>query len=169
MNINLRNSEDHTNINARTSTYRSSFLPTVVRQWNQLPAEFRNQPSLLSFKQCLNMQNPAAPKFYYYGRREEQIIHARLRTKCSSLNEHLYSKNLLDSPLCRCGVPETTAHYLLTCPLYTNAREETIERILEIQNITVDILLYGCSTLPTQNNEAIFERVQKYITATKRF
>jgi hypothetical protein len=35
------------------------------------------------------------PKYYYYGPRLTQILHARLRMRSSSLNEHLYIQILL--------------------------------------------------------------------------
>jgi hypothetical protein len=34
------------------------------------------------------------PKYYYYGPRLTQILHARLRMRSSFLNEHLYIKNI---------------------------------------------------------------------------
>jgi hypothetical protein len=43
------------------------------------------------------------PKYYHYGPRLTQILHARLRMRSSSLNEHLYIKNVIDSPNCFCG------------------------------------------------------------------
>ena len=51
---------------------------------------------------------------------------------CSSLNQHLYSKNIVDSPLCQCGAIETTEHHLLHCPLYNVHRQLFIEPFLTI-------------------------------------
>ena len=48
--INLRNASNLSLIPARTSLYFSSFLPSVVRDWNNLPATVRNSPSVESLK-----------------------------------------------------------------------------------------------------------------------
>ena len=70
-------------------------------------------------------------KSYYFnfGSRKEQIIFARLRLKCSSLKDHLFQKNIIDSGLCTCGKIETTAHYLLHCSNYIFIRNETIQTL----------------------------------------
>ena len=39
----------------------------------------------------------------------------RLRLECSSLNQHLCRKNLVDSPNCSCGMIESSSHFLLSC------------------------------------------------------
>ena len=44
-----------------------------------------------------------------------QILHTTLRTDCSSLNYDIYSKNIIESPLCncRCGDTENADHFFL--------------------------------------------------------
>ena len=37
-----------------------------------------------------DIDKPNPNKLYFFEDRKTQIIHARLRNKCSSLNEHLY-------------------------------------------------------------------------------
>ena len=49
------------------------------------------------------MSNVEVPSYFYVGSRLDQILHARLRMKCSSLKEHLFLKNIEPSPLCVCG------------------------------------------------------------------
>ena len=117
-NYNLRNSHDIRTVNARTSQYFSSFLPSTIREWNTLPESQRNSSTITSFKYHLNQPNSYIPKFYYVGERRVQILHTRLRTKCSSLNYYIFTKNLTDSPLCRSGSVEKTQHYHLQCHLY---------------------------------------------------
>ena len=67
--------------------------------------------------------------YFDFGSRKEQIIMARLRLKCSSLKDHLFQKNIIDSGLCTCGKIETTAHYLLHCSNYIFIRNETIQTL----------------------------------------
>ena len=51
-------------------------------------------------------------------------MYTRLRHQCSSLGADLSRANITDDLRCPCGCPsEDVIHYLLECPLYTNARE----------------------------------------------
>ena len=68
---------------------------------------------------------------------------------CSSLNPHLYSKNIVDSPLCQCGAIETTKHYLLYCPLYNVHRQLFIEPFFDDPLISYDHYLFGSPELGT--------------------
>jgi hypothetical protein len=72
--------------------YSNSFLPSSIKDWNDLPVELRNAPSLAIFKKRLNEDVQKVPAHHYIGERRYQIIHTRLRTHCSSLKEHLFSK-----------------------------------------------------------------------------
>ena len=55
--------------------------------------------------------------YYRNGNRIGQIYHAILRTVCSSLNHHLYSKNI-DSPLCICCILKIP---IITCLIATGS------------------------------------------------
>ena len=78
-------------------------------------------------KRHLDSNQNASPKFFFDGKRPGQIYHARLRMRSSSLNAHLFSKNIIDSPLCTCGVFEDTHHFLLSRTRYTILRQELIK------------------------------------------
>ena len=107
---NLRNSSDLHNIQARTNIFYNSFLLSTTRAWNELPEETKTAPSVASFKDRLNRDlltpptpSPATPTPYSHpppiyvncGSRIGQIMHARLRMECNSLNAHLYKKKIL--------------------------------------------------------------------------
>ena len=49
-----------------------------------------------------------------------QILHTRLQTGCSALSYDLYSKNIIDSPLCncRCGDIENADHLFFLDVIY---------------------------------------------------
>ena len=113
------------------------------------------------------MASQGVPKYYYTGNRKLQILHARLRTKCSSLNYDLFLKHITESPLCRCGAIENTDHYLMTCRLYRDQRAELINTLSQQTPVTLHILLYGNSMLSLQAKIIIFEAVRKYINDTK--
>ena len=80
---NLRNSSDLQTVEARTSLFYNSFLPSTVRAWNSLPSTAKQSDSTNSFKYFLNKDKDSTPKFYYAGSRKAQIFHTRLRTNCS--------------------------------------------------------------------------------------
>ena len=96
----LRNNNDLVNISTRTSHYASSFLPSTINLWNSLPVETRSLNSFTAFKQNINRNKPKPIKLYCSGDRRLQVLHTRLRTRCSSLAYHLFSKNLVNSPNC---------------------------------------------------------------------
>ena len=122
---------DATNIRqslTRTQLYYNSFIPSRIRLWNDLPVETIASNTFTSFRYQINKNIRRPPNYYTVGDRFAQIQHTRLRTSCSSLNQHLFSKNIISDPYCLCGSVETTKHYLLECQSYS-ARTEMINRI----------------------------------------
>ena len=163
----LRNNSNTPTIHSRTQIYHSSFLPSTIRDWNSLPAATKNKPTLESFKSALNKNSSKPSPLYNLGSRSSQILHARLRLGCSSLNHDLNRKGIVDSPLCSCGAIETVTHFLLQCPNFTHLRQQFIFN-LPCPPISNN-LLYGDEKLSLDQNKLIFDSVQKYIVATKRF
>ena len=86
------------------------------RLWNLQPDNIRESPSIQALKYSLKSNISSKPFYYYTGSRLGQILHSRLRMQCSSLNQHLYRKNIVDSPNCVCGLTESTTHYLFHYP-----------------------------------------------------
>ena len=167
----LSNATDLRTLYARSQLYYNSFLPSTIRDWNNLPIETSNLTSKASFKQKLNANIITLPKYFFEGKRIGQIHHARLRTKCSSLNYHLFSKNIVDDPLCLCGSIEDSKHFLLTCDRYRDLRQVLLDNILPFSfcEPTLDTLLYGNSELSGAENKLIFLSVQEFIIKSNRF
>ena len=115
-------------MHCRTNLFYNSFY--------QLLKEHGTKTSLLN-KQLpshpLNIYSKHPPKEYNYRTRNGQIIYARLRMECSSLNSHLYRKN--DSPSSTCGGFESPYHYFYVCPNYVNLRNECFDNELERMTI----------------------------------
>ena len=92
-----------------------------------------------------------------------------MRTKCSSLNQHLYSKNIIEDPSCICGSVESTRHFLLECTRYNQARTTMTNTLSTFCVPNLNVLLFGDNTLNNHYNKLIFQAVQKYIADSKRF
>ena len=111
------------------------------------------------------------PKFllyYYIGSRIGQILHARLRMNSSSLNEHLFLRNLVDSPNCLCGGMETTSHYILHYSRFADIRQELILSISNIHvNITINLLLFGTNELTDEQNTLFSFRYRNTLSKAK--
>ena len=166
----LRNVDNITNIKTRTTLYNSSFLPKTISEWNSLPVETRNATSVNIFKASLNSDRTRPNKLYYHGQRKQQVIHTQLRTGCSPLAHHLFTKNIVASPDCRCGSIESTQHFFLHCPLYHNIRQVLINTITGlVGHITIEIILYGDHSSSVSVNRNIFDAVHGYIDQSGRF
>ena len=124
-----RNADDLQILHTKSQLYYNSFLPSAVREWNELPIETRNLSSRNIFKTRINNNFSLPPSYYLTGKKLGQIYHARLRTKCSSLRHNLFSKNIIECPRCICGSVEDTHHYLLVCDQYTNTRRELLTTV----------------------------------------
>ena len=163
---NLRN--DLESVASGTNQYYNSFLPSVVREWNDLTNDVRQSDSLHSLKYNLNRERTMVPKHFYSNTRKAQILHTRLRTNCRSLNNDLYLKN---SPLCCCGAVENTNHFFLQCSYYNEQRTKLLHSVALYQTVTLKLLhvLFGDGTLPLDINISIFNKVHKDILDTKRF
>ena len=166
---NLRGSQNFRPMLTRTQLYYKSFLPSCIREWNELPLDIRNSTSLVSFKYKLNADTIKIPKYYSTGNRSLQIYHIRLRTKCSFLKQHLFSKNMIQNPLCECGMVEITKHFLLECPRFTQARTVMINTLSPFCIPSLNILLFGDDKLDFHQNKLIFLTVQHFISESKRF
>ena len=166
---NLRNAQDIRNIRSRTSLYYNSFLPSTLRQWNNLSTETRQSNSLNSFKCILKKDKPSVPRYYYFGSRKAQSLHTRLRTGCSSLNLDLFLKNISESPMCSCGSIENTQHFFFHCNLYLRQRRLLLNSVSNYCTPTLHILLHGDSSMPDNINENIFKHVHEFIIDSKRF
>ena len=92
--------------------------------------------------------------------------------RSSSLNEHLYIKNIIDNPNCLCGEIESTYHYLFKCPKYTRQRNILFRKLFQLLNIQPSersLLLFGSPDLDIDSNIIVFTTVHQYISQSKRF
>ena len=149
--------------NEGSSLNNNSFLPSTIREWNTLGNTVQSCPSVSSFKKNMSTRQPA-PNYYLTGSRNEQILHARIRTNCSSLHYTLFSKNIIQDKFCTCGEIEDVQHFLFSCQ-----RQIMLEKVQRHCVPTLNVLLYGERSLNSNTNCIIFKAVQEFITHSKRF
>jgi hypothetical protein len=162
---NTRQSANILEISSKTKFYSDYFLPSSIKLWNRLPTETQNSRSLNIFKERIQTENSKCPAYYYSGTR----LHTRLRMNSSSLNEHLFIRNLVDSPNWACGQVESTSHCLISCKKYTDLRSEHMYTINYPVTIDVKFLLKGSDTLGVDHNIDIVIKVHNFILKSKRF
>ena len=169
----LRNSNKYRVPFTRLETYRRSFFPKTLMDWNNLDRAIQDKNSLESFKSSFNKEKDPMIELLYYGSRWPSVHHARIRMGCSKLNSHLcYNLHVLPSPYCSCGYEvEDPTHYFFFCSLFDMQRQNMIESLLRINNIDISLntLLWGDANLSRQCNEEIFSTVHLFITETARF
>ena len=138
---------------SRTKSFKNTFFPYCVNEWNNLKADIRNAKSLNIIKKLvISEKKKENPLFSAYDPLGVKFL-TRLRLDFSHLNEHKFRNGFKDTlnPLYTCGVEvETTEPFLLHCQLYSIHRPELFDKIVKIDqhflNLTaknqVLVLLY---------------------------
>ena len=145
---------------------------SINTQWNGLDLPVRNSPTLLEFKMKLRNQarTDKASGIFSIGERKLIIILTRIRHNCSNLNADLHRVNIIPPPSCSCSDNfETAQHYFFVCRNFVNQRQSLFRALWFISIITLDTLLYGCSTFDNERNALIIKAVLLFIKETKRF
>ena len=176
-----RNQPPVCNFTPRTDLFSFSFFPYTVRTWNVLDPSIRNLPSLSAFKNSLFKFIRPSPSSTYSVHHPLGIkLATRLRMGLSHLREHKFRHNFRDTinPLCPCSIePETTAHYLLRCHLFTAHRKilydslDNIDVSLTTMNdeSLVKCLLYGLPSFSTETNAKVLKALISFIINSGRF
>ena len=137
--------------------------------WYDLDISIRNFPTLSLFKNRVKDDTYRPPEYYNEGPRKLNILHTRLRHKCSSLNADLSRIHVIDNYKCNCGGSfEDDMHYLLECPLYPNERRTLLSDCDDV-NIIIETLLFGNDDNSYDLNSKIFGKVRTFINQSKRF
>ena len=167
---NLRSEKDVPKIHGM-AFFEKTFIPKSITEWNDLDKETKSANTSTTFSKMIKKSHQVPP-WFSHGARSANIWHARLRMKCSQLCDDLFSHiHVIDSPACACGFRrETSKHFLLDCPLYTEARDVMISD-LHLLNFkpTVSNLLSGCTELPNDINQKAVDIVQRFLVDIKRF
>ena len=103
----LRNNRNISLPYNRTNISQKSCIPSSIRLWNGLDDDFKNLSTLTTFKKhaISKINKSYIPSYFTFGNRYISDLHARLRNRCSNLNNDLYINHIRDNPLCDfCGV-----------------------------------------------------------------
>ena len=135
---NLRSRDNISQIHAQKQRYTKSFFPATIREWNSLPMEVRNSPTLCTctFKTLLLKHFPRPVKHIWFntGNRFLNIHHTRIRLGCSKLKSDLHFNLFVeDDPFCTCDrVIEDAYHYFFICPNYNDQRLVLLNYVSQI-------------------------------------
>ena len=117
----------------RTDTFKNSFFPNVINEWNELVEKIKGAPSFSLFKaSLLKVSRPHANSTCRIHNPVGIWLLTRLRLGLSHLNEHKCRHNFPGcvNPLCSCSIePETTLHFFLHCHNFLNIIRKSFDKI----------------------------------------
>ena len=151
-------------------------------EWKKLDWEIKNSESIVTLKKrILSFIRPSANSTFNCHNPKWIKLLSRLRLGLSHLREHKFKRSFQDSlnPFCSCekGEVETSSHYLLHCPNYS---EERLALLNTIRNIDMSILqlsdskftsvlLFSDTSFDNNKNTFILDDTIDYIISTGRF
>ena len=119
----------------KTAKCHEAFITKTTLEWNSLDVETKDCTSINTFKK-LQKKKLCRTKTQYLskGKGKHSINHTRMRLGLSHLKQQLNSFGIIDTPYCdHCTSRlETTTHYLLNCPRYTDIRDDMLRQIEDI-------------------------------------
>ena len=163
----------------RLTSFRNSYIPSTIRQWNLLPETIRHTASRRDFSRQVwqRFGAPEPPPLHDVGTKTLNTHHTRLRVGLSTLHTHLFQLQLTPTPSCSCGHPlEDTAHYILWCPQHTNHRIQLFDAVKTILHDfddlspkhKLDVILFG-KNLSGTHGIFIARHLHTFIALTRRF
>ena len=176
-----RNVQNILHINVKQQFFKNSYFPSTIIEWNKLGSNIPNSETLYIFKsKILKFIRPTANIIIFdcHNRVGVKLL-TRLRLGLSHLCEHKSKDSFQGklNPLCSCGKEvETTFHFLLSCPNYSDERLTLLSKIRNINpNISgntnsqiIQFFLYGDKNFTALTNFIILTSTIGYTLATKR-
>ena len=107
---------------SRTKSFKNTFFPYCINEWNNLTVEIRNSKSVGAFKKLIKCEKKENSIFSIYDPLGVKLL-TRLRLQFSHLNEHKFRHGFGDTinAICACGSEvETTEHFLLCYQVFLN-------------------------------------------------
>ena len=121
--------------------FLKNFFPSTIIEWNKLDSNIRSSETLNIFKsKILKFIRLTASSIFGFHNSIVVKLLIRLRLGLSHLRKHKFKHSFQDTfnPLCNCGKEvETTFHFLLSCPNYS---DERLTLLSKIRNTNPNIL-----------------------------
>ena len=167
--------------NAKHTFFKKTFFPFTVIEWDNLDKSITSCKSFALFKKSiLQFIQPSPYRTFNCHNLILIKLIARLRLSLSHLQGYKFKHNYLDglNPICCCGNDiETTVHYLLHCPIFTEEKSifpnnirSTDEHILSESDCRIsETLLFGISSFNDTKDMSILDTTIDYILSNKRF
>ena len=121
-------------ISSRSKTFRKTFFPYCINEWNKLKPEVRNAKQIGVFKKIIITEKKENFLFSIHNPVGVKLL-TRLRLQLSHLNEHKFRHGFEDriSPMCSCNKEiESKEHFLLRCHFYSSQRLELFVNLNKI-------------------------------------
>ena len=154
----------------RTKSFKKTFFPYCINEWNNLNAEVRNGKSIHIFKKMIVNKKKENSLSSICDPLCVKLL-TRLRLQFSHLNEHKFRHDFGDtvSPMYGCNAEiKNTEHLLLRCHFYSIQRFEILNNINKIDlSFTqldtiekVNNLLHG---YPPNKSNALNQDITKFV------
>ena len=152
-----------------------------IIEWNNLDPKLRNSENFGIFKNnILKFIRPKPNSFFICCNLKCIRLITRLRLELSLLREHKFKYNFQNylNPLCSCGSSiETTAHFLLHCPIFHDKRHTLLSTLNNIDSKLLEsndsyltqTLLFGSTSFDSETNTLALNATIDYILFTERF
>ena len=173
----MRNPTNLTIPATRTESFRRSFIPSTIRDWNSIPDNIKSAPSIASFKFQLSRTDEfkpsKPPKWFSHGKRKLNITLTQIRNNCSALAQDLVNNHIQVNQICQnCNLnrAEDANHYFMVCPKYNNIRH-AMRRTVQTLDVpwNLETVLSGSTDHNYNCNKEIVDSVHQFITLSKRF
>ena len=129
---------------SRTKSFKNTFFPYCINEWNNLTAEIRNSKSVSAFKKLIKCEKKENSIFSIYDPLAVKLLLTRLRFQFSHLSENKfrYGFEQTISAMCACrSEVESTGHFLLRwrCHLYSPQRLELFENLRKVDSSCLNL------------------------------
>ena len=147
---------------------KCGWIPMETRRQEQkLTLIFRSSNSTSHFKtnlKRLRSTNSNVPSSYNTGDRYLSVLHARIRNKCSNLNNDLFNNHLRPTFECNCnqGI-EDAEHFFFRCPLFAESRVQLFHSTRSFHPLNVNKLIFGVPNATDEENTSICNAAQNFI------
>ena len=163
--------------NVQHDYFKNTIFPSTIIEWNNLDSSIRNPESLAIF--IWVFIRPSAMSNLHCHCLDGLKLITRLRLGLSQPWFYKFKYNIQATlkPTCSCGTVETTIHYLLHCPNFSNERltlfnklQSIDENILSKDDFNISkVLLFGGDSFNDVKNTSVLTASIEYILSTKCF